>query len=53
MRHIYNDGGRRAYFKAEDARDCVVRSIAIALEMDYKEVYDDLWKLQTFEINDI
>ena len=37
----YNDGGRsKAGFKG-DARDCVVRSIAIATGLPYKKVYDD------------
>lgn len=35
----YNDGGRSQYFKGE-ARDCVVRAIAIAMGKDYKETYD-------------
>ena len=36
----YNDGGRSKYFKAEKVGDCVCRAIAIANNMDYKEVYD-------------
>jgi hypothetical protein len=40
-----NDGGRSKYFKGKNAGDCVVRAIAIASERDYKEVYDDLAKL--------
>ena len=39
MEYIYNDGGRSNYFKGS-TRDCVVRAIAIASDMDYKEVYD-------------
>lgn len=39
MKFNYNDGGRSKYFKG-DARDCVTRAIAIANNMDYKEVYD-------------
>ena len=38
----YNDGGRGDYFKADKVRDCVTRSIAIATDKDYKEVYDAL-----------
>ena len=37
-----NDGGRSQYFKG-NAGDCVTRAIAIAMERDYKEVYDDLF----------
>ena len=37
-----NDGGRSKYFKGKNAGDCVVRAIAIALNLDYKEVYDEL-----------
>ena len=36
----YNDGGRSKYFKTEKVGDCVCRAIAIANNMDYKEVYD-------------
>jgi hypothetical protein len=39
MKMIYHDGGRSLYFKG-DADDCVVRSIALAAGLDYKEVYD-------------
>lgn len=45
MEWVYDDGGRRQYFKALDVSDCVVRSIAIATGNDYKIVYDDLKKL--------
>lgn len=44
MKYQYNDGGRAQYFKG-DAGDCVVRAIAIASGLDYKKVYDDLYKL--------
>ena len=40
MEFKYNDGGRSKYFKAERVGDCVCRAIAIANDMDYKEVYD-------------
>ena len=30
MRHVYNDGGRKACGYKGDARDCVARAIAIA-----------------------
>ena len=36
---IYDDGGRSQYYKADSVGDCVTRAIAIATEMDYKEVY--------------
>lgn len=36
---IYSDGGRSLYFKGV-ADDCVVRAIALAADLDYKEVYD-------------
>lgn len=39
MKWIYSDGGRSNYFKGS-ANDCVCRSIAIANNMDYKDVYD-------------
>ena len=45
MEFIYNDGGRSKYFKASHVGDCAVRAIAIAMNKDYKEVYDDLKKL--------
>jgi len=42
MRFIHNDGGRKdAGFKGE-TRDCVVRAIAIASDLPYRQVYDDL-----------
>ena len=42
MEFNYNDGGRSKYFKANNVGDCVTRAIAIALEKDYKEVYNEL-----------
>lgn len=42
MQFVYNDGGRKkAGFKG-DAGDCVVRAIAIAAELPYREVYNHL-----------
>lgn len=38
----FNDGGRSKYFKGRDTRDCVTRSISIATNKDYKEVYDEM-----------
>lgn len=44
MKFIYNDGGRKqAGYKGETG-DCVVRSVAIASELPYKEVYENLAK---------
>ena len=45
MNFVYNDGGRSNYFKATGVGDCAVRAIAIAAELDYKKVYDDLKEL--------
>ena len=47
----YNDGGRSKYFKG-DSGDCVVRSISIASDLDYKKVYDDLFILNQNYIDD-
>lgn len=38
----YDDGGRAAAGFRGHAGDCVTRAIAIALERDYREVYDTL-----------
>ena len=43
MKFNYNDGGRSKYFKGT-AGDCVTRATAIALNRDYKEVYDEIAK---------
>ena len=45
MRYVYDDGGRSKYFKARNVSDCVTRAVAIATLRDYKEVYDDLFRL--------
>ena len=42
MNFIYNDGGREASGRKGNAGDCVVRSIAIACNLDYDEVYKEL-----------
>lgn len=39
MEFKFDDGGREKYFKGTTG-DCVVRAIAIATGIDYKEVYD-------------
>ena len=39
----YDDGGRRAASFKGDTGDCVVRAIAIATGLDYRQVYDDLF----------
>ena len=42
MGWAYDDGGRiDAGFRGE-AGDCVTRAVAIALELDYRQVYDEL-----------
>ncbi len=41
IEYKYNDGGRSLYFKGKGG-DCVTRAIAIAADLDYKEVYDRL-----------
>ena len=42
MNFIFNDGGRAAAGYKGSARDCVVRSIAIATGKPYQEVYRDI-----------
>lgn len=43
MQFIYHDGGRRdAGYAAQNVGDCTVRAAAIALETDYKTVYNEL-----------
>jgi hypothetical protein len=42
IRFEYDDGGRAAAGFVGDAGDCVTRAIAIALEQDYRDVYDRL-----------
>jgi hypothetical protein len=42
MNYVYDDGGRaQAGYKGQ-AGDCTVRAIAIATELPYQEVYDEL-----------
>lgn len=38
----YNDGGRKEAGYKGDTRDCVCRAIAIATQLPYQKVYDDL-----------
>ena len=45
MEFIYYDGGRSNYFKARHVRDCAVRAICNATDKDYKDVYNDLKRL--------
>jgi hypothetical protein len=40
MRHVFDDGGRKAAGYTGTTGDCVVRSIAIAHGLPYQEVYD-------------
>lgn len=50
MRWEYNDGGRAAAGFRGTTGDCVTRAIAIATDMDYRQVYNalkvnvDLWR---------
>lgn len=39
---VYDDGGRADAGFRGDARDCVVRAIAIATGLPYREVYDEV-----------
>lgn len=45
MKYQFNDGGRAAAGYKGETRDCVTRSIAIATEQPYQQVYDDLQRL--------
>ena len=45
MRYQKNDGGRSIYFNGQNADDCVIRSISIALSQDYLETFNDLFDL--------
>ena len=40
MELIYDTGGREKYYQALNVKDCVVRAIAIANQMDYKVTYN-------------
>lgn len=42
---VYNDGGRANAGYTGMAGDCVVRAIAIATELPYQQVYDDLFEM--------
>lgn len=44
MEYIYDDGGRSLYFKGKTG-DCVCRSIAIAMGMDYKVIYNHIFSM--------
>jgi hypothetical protein len=39
---IYNDGGRAEAGYKSTAADCVVRAVAIVMEIPYKVIYEDL-----------
>lgn len=45
METVITDGGRSAAGWKGEAGDCVVRAIAIAAELPYQRVYDDLFEL--------
>lgn len=42
---VWNDGGRSAAGYKGATGDCVVRSVAIAMERDYASVYNDMKRL--------
>jgi hypothetical protein len=46
MKVIFNDGGREAAGYRGRTGDCVVRAFSIAADLDYREVYKRLSKLQ-------
>jgi len=45
----YNDGGRKEAGYRGKTGDCVVRAIAIATELPYQKVYDDLFSLNRLQ----
>ena len=52
MKHIYNDGGRKAAgFESHNVGDCVTRSIAIATGIPYIEIYKSINNLSQLERN--
>lgn len=50
LKFQFNDGGRVAAGYKGAARDCVVRSIAIAAEKPYSEIYATVQKIQNKEV---
>jgi hypothetical protein len=46
MEHVHNDGGRKAAGFKGSAGDCVTRAIAVAVELPYLEVYEELRERQ-------
>jgi len=42
MEWVYDDGGRKDAGYIGEVSDCVIRSIAIATEIPYQEVYDKM-----------
>ncbi len=44
MDFIFNDGGRKESGYKGFTGDCVVRAIAIALKLPYKDIYDELFE---------
>lgn len=45
IQYVFHDGGRKNAGYKGDTGDCVVRAIAIAAELDYEKVYNDLFQL--------
>ncbi len=46
MEWVYDDGGRKAAGFKGSSGDCVIRAIAIAAQLPYREVYDELQTAQ-------
>jgi len=46
MEYVYDDGGRKSAGFKGSTGDCVVRAIAIAAELSYQEVYNELQAAQ-------
>jgi len=42
MKFITNTGGRELYYRGTKENDCVIRSIAIATQTEYKQVWEEL-----------
>lgn len=45
MSWVYNDGGRKEAGYKGTTNDCVIRAVAIATSLPYKQVYRDIKKL--------
>ena len=45
---VFDDGGRAAAGFKGQTNDCVVRAIAIAMQLPYRDVYDELYERQRY-----